>query len=1257
MHAGSIVRALRRRPLRWAAVARAVAGVGGTSASVGEGPPQRDFSPGSAARSTGTGSRPGSLPWTEATPKEVLEWFNELNAMNHFDVARALMPMLQAELGDSTNALSLFAAINALSQWQSSRRDPRWLPGVPAMRNDALQGDLIAQAYRACRFATGSYGWKGAVFFHITDPSASFGFNDMGTLLRASVSGDAASFCKHCGIDRADLLFESPEARVGVPKHFVAVDHASRCLVLAIRGTMSLNDVFTDAIARRVRFGEGEAHEGIAHGAHAIYAGTLDLLAEELGRRPGWGLLITGHSLGAATAILTTVLLTHHRRKHLSDRHLPREMVPFHGVDVRCLAFAPPPVFAPLAALPEEDGACITSFVHSEDLVSRLSLDSIRDLLRVLGKVSAGMPSLPRRLLGEEVDVDRLLAEEPEFMRSWTGKEPAEGSAAPAPPALVPSAESASASSGPDSAATSANASAGGKASPQTSTPPQPQAGHSGASKLASTPQPPHPAASAPAPAASRGSGAAASPAPPAAGSGNGGAPVPRVPVSDVTSEGRLRLRIPGTIYCFRPPVDVGASAGLVDGSRSESGSGGSVGAPARAGAQSQPSSPAPAPSAAADGASPRSVAPPVSSASPPSSSAAGGAEEDAGPHPSRRRARSLDDQETEAVGRVLRHDQLQVELGHAAPRRLSATPPPEATGGSGDGITVATAQAEGSGVKGELSLGAIAADAFVRTPTKPASAVPTERSAAAPAAGAPHAAAAPSPRARSSTEQEQLPAPSSSLAGPPASLSRGGSLLTLESVTKTPLQLRRMPDSSPPWAGEDRERSHSAGRGEGAGPAFVLDDLPPAAGDPQPAATTPAAAAATAGAPAPPAGRARSPAPGPAKGGGAALDAAPGAAGADPAPSASAASKPSAGTAAISSMLGGISAVGSLVGNGVRSAASAAGSLAASTVTGLGSAVASAAGAVGDVGSRLAGAALGPGGGNGSGNNDRGNGSRTVPVGGEGRAGTGGRGGAIEGAGSGAATEGGSSSEGGDPAMDRVAEADEVELRPGVAREAAARAQRETLPFVTVVGPDDLGHIPVTNRAWRDHVPDMYIFSLRQLLEVAQRQAAARGDGAGGSATEGAGPTPASAHANLAAVPAGGRPAEAPSHAPAAGAAASHAPAWDAAAAPSHRHLHLGGDTVVRIDRASERTGAPKSPRASAAAPPPAAAAAEGVGSAGAVSAAPAGTAAARGVDSAGLVDADTAEAQQAPSTPQRAVVRQEAAEAAQRGEPRVEP
>jgi hypothetical protein len=67
------------------------------------------------------------------------------------------------------------------------------------------------------------------------------------------------------------------------------------------------------------------------------------------------------------------------------------------------------------------------------------------------------------------------------------------------------------------------------------------------------------------------------------------------------------------------------------------------------------------------------------------------------------------------------------------------------------------------------------------------------------------------------------------------------------------------------------------------------------------------------------------------------------------------------------------------------------------------------------------------------------------------------------------------------------------VKLRPGVAREAAARAQRETLPSVTVVGPDDLGHIPVTNRAWRDHVPDMYIFSLRQLLEVAQRQAAAR--------------------------------------------------------------------------------------------------------------------------------------------------------------------
>jgi hypothetical protein len=64
-----------------------------------------------------------------------------------------------------------------------------------------------------------------------------------------------------------------------------------------------------------------------------------------------------------------------------------------------------------------------------------------------------------------------------------------------------------------------------------------------------------------------------------------------------------------------------------------------------------------------------------------------------------------------------------------------------------------------------------------------------------------------------------------------------------------------------------------------------------------------------------------------------------------------------------------------------------------------------------------------------------------------------------------------------------------DVQLQPGVGTEAAERAQKEALPFITRVAPDDIASLPVTDKAWRDHVPDQYIFGLRLLKEVADRQ------------------------------------------------------------------------------------------------------------------------------------------------------------------------
>ncbi len=92
------------------------------------------------------------------------------------------------------------------------------------------------------------------MFFYMTDPTASKGFEDTLGLLRAVTSGDGGSFCKQAGVPSSALLYESPAASIGAPKHFVALDESTKAVVLVIRGTMSVSDALTDVVARRVAF-------------------------------------------------------------------------------------------------------------------------------------------------------------------------------------------------------------------------------------------------------------------------------------------------------------------------------------------------------------------------------------------------------------------------------------------------------------------------------------------------------------------------------------------------------------------------------------------------------------------------------------------------------------------------------------------------------------------------------------------------------------------------------------------------------------------------------------------------------------------------------------------------------------------------------------------------------------------------------------------------------------------------------------------
>jgi hypothetical protein len=87
-----------------------------------------------------------------------------------------------------------------------------------------------------------------------------------------------------------------------------------------------------------------------------------------------YGFVITGHSLGAGTASLLNILC-HRKGGELVD-----------GRRTRCFAYAPPPVFTPLELVPKAVKSC-TSYIHEEDAVPFLSIDSVRRCFASVGVV------------------------------------------------------------------------------------------------------------------------------------------------------------------------------------------------------------------------------------------------------------------------------------------------------------------------------------------------------------------------------------------------------------------------------------------------------------------------------------------------------------------------------------------------------------------------------------------------------------------------------------------------------------------------------------------------------------------------------------------------------------------------------------------------------------------------------------------------------------------------------------------------------
>ena len=160
------------------------------------------------------------------------------------------------------------------------------------------------------------------------------------------------------------------------------VDREHCEVIVAIRGTLSVADIATDAMAHphplppsvegaAADHGKAAAHGGVCKAAMALErtlvgSGVLGRLLLGEGSCKGFALIITGHSLGAGVAAVLALLI--------------RDAWRAHQVDVRCVAFAPPGGMLS-RGVAAASRAFTTSVFVENDVVPTLSL-ATTELLR-----------------------------------------------------------------------------------------------------------------------------------------------------------------------------------------------------------------------------------------------------------------------------------------------------------------------------------------------------------------------------------------------------------------------------------------------------------------------------------------------------------------------------------------------------------------------------------------------------------------------------------------------------------------------------------------------------------------------------------------------------------------------------------------------------------------------------------------------------------------------------------------------------------
>ncbi|KAF0985143.1 hypothetical protein FDP41_000182 [Naegleria fowleri] len=170
--------------------------------------------------------------------------------------------------------------------------------------------------------------------------------------------------------DYADILEYEPKGNAQRSAYAICRDTNRKSLLLLIEGTKSFHDLLTDLNAEAFAFkcdafssSENHfVHSGMLERAYWFYYQIIPKIEKYLKKDfPDYSFTIVGHSLGAGTAAILTLLLV---------TKMP---------NIRCLAFACPKIFSHELARSDLVKRYITTFINQDDFVPLFSVESFRE--------------------------------------------------------------------------------------------------------------------------------------------------------------------------------------------------------------------------------------------------------------------------------------------------------------------------------------------------------------------------------------------------------------------------------------------------------------------------------------------------------------------------------------------------------------------------------------------------------------------------------------------------------------------------------------------------------------------------------------------------------------------------------------------------------------------------------------------------------------------------------------------------------------